>query len=261
MSLISTTGGLLQTLKSRAFMDWSASILVKKMHSEYMRTDGSINYGTTFVNFGHEHGSYTFHISLTYFDSKCRIFVNLHDDVFAKELMEDGQPADFFKPIYFAKTVDINNDIFIEDEYKLLLEQVIEAFESRLNTIKAFIQNQEVATLQPVSSLSQDSTQSYIKYCEFLVAIAESCECNIVNMTFFDHASMSSVVYNNASTITVKGRVRAINPLIGGRSHQLRLLTRVQLLEIAKRNNIKGLSSMRKDEIFAILKSKLRKKK
>jgi hypothetical protein len=48
----------------------------------------------------------------------------------------------------------------------------------------------------------------------------------------------------------------------GGRSHQLRLLTRVQLLAIAKRNNIKGLglSSMRKDEIVTILKSKLRKK-
>jgi hypothetical protein len=48
----------------------------------------------------------------------------------------------------------------------------------------------------------------------------------------------------------------------GGRSHQLCLLTRVQLLAIAKRNNIKGLglSSMRKDEIVTILKSKLRKK-
>jgi hypothetical protein len=154
LSLISTTGGLLQTLKSDAFIAWSVSNLVNIMHSK-LQEMGQSDYASAFVDFGNQYGSYTFRISIKRLPNNtlCRIYVELQDDICeagwrggqrpAVNVMTTLRSMVNFEPTYFAETIAFNISN-IKKTYTSILQNVINAFETKLTSINRFLQRLQI---------------------------------------------------------------------------------------------------------------------
>jgi hypothetical protein len=280
LSTIPTAGGLLHLLESNAFMVWSASNLVKKIHQMRQASVSTCDYGHAVLKFQNinKSGEYSIWITLQYLeDSTCRVYAKITE--YAHRTQIQGQPQPLpphlksfvTRSIEYSEKVDSTcNDIV--EAFKNVMNKAQAEFASQIEIMKAFLLPEaNVRLLQPLvytgTLLNKTDIEFYKRYYTILVDLEKSFECNHVNI-LFSNKSVYDSMFTDARAIKVAGCTRLPLTLAQGggrRAKKLSLLTRVQLLALAKQHNIKGVSALRKADIIACLMhcmhSKLRKPK
>ncbi len=284
LTQISRAGGLLKLLNSDAFMVWSASNLVEKIHQmrqafvSSQQLDTTCDYGHAVLNFQNKNGQYVIWITLQYLEgSTCRVYAKITE--YAHRTPIQGHPPILPPHLksFVTRSIECSETVKYEDiveTFQIVMKQALVILESQISIMNAFLlPGADVSILQPLvytgTQLNNTDIEFYKRYYTILVDLEKSFECNLVNILFSNKFVYDSM-FTDARAIKVAGCTRLPLTLAQGggsgsgrRAKKLSLLTRVQLLALAKQHNIKGVSALRKADIIACLTmhSKFRKPK